>query len=251
MRTAFRTSIVTAALAGALLAPAATAIAAPSAQAATSTSAVTAVSAVSADPSGNDRYDGEKVLVAKGRLAVLRNGAEGPEVWIRAVAADWKPGGGWAGRVLAKLDPTHKRAVVEGIQYDLRKIGPGPYEGRYGLNVRVLGEGASNGWYILPKAAPATKPVPKPTTKPTTKPATKPSVKPSAKPAVRPASAATRPQTVVVPQGPVAAGAEIAAGATDSTGDATTAATGAALVAILAGLGATFLIRARKARARG
>ncbi|WP_327253861.1 hypothetical protein [Streptomyces sp. NBC_01244] len=28
---------------------------------------------------------------------MLRNGAEGPEVWIRAVAADWKPGDGWAG----------------------------------------------------------------------------------------------------------------------------------------------------------
>ncbi|MFE9562587.1 hypothetical protein ACFYM0_15940 [Streptomyces sp. NPDC006487] len=242
MRTALRTSIVTAALAGALLAPAATAIAAPTAQAVTSGSAVTTVSAVYGNSSGNDRYDGEKVLVAKGTLAVLRNGAEGPEVWIRAVAADWKPGDGWAGRVLAKLDPAHKRAVVEGIQYDLKKIGSGPYEGRYGLTVRVLGEGASNGWYILPKATPATKPVPKPTTKPTAK----PSVKPSAKPAVKPASA-TRPQTVVVPRGPIAAGAEIAAEDTDTT----TAATGAALVAILAGLGTAFAVRARKARARG
>ncbi|MFJ7267110.1 hypothetical protein ACIQV3_10670 [Streptomyces sp. NPDC099050] len=157
MRTALRTALVTAALAGALLAPATTAVAAPAAQAVTSLSAVTAVTAVPAvpgDPSGNDRYDGEKVLVAKGTLAVLRNGAEGPEVWIRAVAPDWKPGDGWAGRVLAKLDPAHERAVVAGVQYDLKRIDSGPYEGRYGFDVRVLGEGTAKGRHILPKAAP-------------------------------------------------------------------------------------------------
>ncbi|MFF3214714.1 hypothetical protein ACFYYB_29265 [Streptomyces sp. NPDC002886] len=247
MRTALRTSIVTAALAGALLAPAATAIAAPAAQAVSSTSTVTAVSAASGSTSGSDRYDGEKHLVAKGRLAVLRNGAEGPEVWIRAVAPDWKPGDGWAGRVLAKLDPAHKRAVIDGIRYDLKKIASGPNEGRYGLGVRVLGGGAADGWYILPKAA-------KPTPKPTAKPTTKPSAKPTTKPAVKPAS--LKPQTVVVPRGPVAAGAEITgtttAAATGDTGDTANAAvTGAALIAILAGVGAAFMVRARKARARG
>lgn len=256
MRTALRTSIVTAALAGALLAPAATAIAAPAAQTVT---AVTSASVLSANTSANssanksastsastspdDRYDGETVLVAKGRIAVLRNAAEGPEVWIRAVSPDWKPGDGWAGRVLAKLDPTHKRAVIEGIEYDLRKVDVGREKNRYGLNVHVLGEGASNGWYLLPRATPATKPAPEPTVKPTAKPTAKPAAVPAAE-----------PQTAVVPKGPVAAGAEItetpqtAAADTDNT---TTAATGAALVAILAGLGASFMLRARKARARG
>ncbi|WP_327305730.1 hypothetical protein OG730_21200 [Streptomyces sp. NBC_01298] len=245
MRTALRTSIVTAALAGALLAPAATALAAPTApaaqaaQAVTSTSTVTAVSAASGNTSGVDRYDGEKHLVAKGRLAVLRNGAEGPEVWIRAVGPDWKPGDGWAGRVLAKLDPAHKRAVIDGIRYDLKKITSGPHEGRYGLGVRVLGGGTADGWYILPKAA---KPTPQATTKPSAKPTTKPAVKP----------ASVTPQTVVVPRGPVAAGAEITGAASADTGDTTsTAAAGAALIAILAAVGTAFMVRARKARARG
>ncbi|MDD9378422.1 hypothetical protein M8Z33_17525 [Streptomyces sp. ZAF1911] len=248
MRTALRTSIVTAALAGALLAPAATAIAAPAAQAVT---AVTSTSVLSGNPSTDDRYDGETVLVAKGRIAVLRNAAEGPEVWIRAVSPDWKPGDGWAGRVLAKLDPTHKRAVIEGIEYDLRKVEAGQDKNRYGLNVHVLGEGASNGWYLLPKATPATKPAPKPTTKPAEQSVAKP---------------AAKPQTAVVPKGPVAAGAELTDGsdATDDaeasestqtaaadTDDTTTAATGAALIAIFAGLGTTLAVRARKARARG
>ncbi|MFE4260102.1 hypothetical protein [Streptomyces sp. NPDC056883] len=244
MRTALRTSIVTAALAGALLAPAASAIAAPSAQAVT---AVTSASVLSADTSANtspdDRYDGDTVLVAKGRIAVLRNGAEGPEVWIRAVSPDWKPGDGWAGRVLAKLDPTHKRAVIEGIEYDLRKVEVGQDKNRYGLNVHVLGEGASNGWYLLPKATPATKPTAKPTTKPSVKPAEQPAAKPAAVPAAK-------PQTAVVPKGPVAAGAESTEAVAD-TDNTTTAATGAALIAILAGLGTTFAVRARKARARG
>ncbi|MER5484636.1 hypothetical protein ABT024_15625 [Streptomyces sp. NPDC002812] len=250
MRTALRTSIVTAALAGALLAPAATAIAAPAAQAVT---AVTSASVLSGNTSPDDRYDGETVLVAKGRIAVLRNGAEGPEVWIRAVSPDWKPGDGWAGRVLAKLDPTHKRAVIEGIEYELRKVEAGRDKNRYGLNVHVLGEGASNGWYLLPKAAPVTKPTVKPTAKPSVKPAEQPAAKPAAVPAAK-------PQTAVVPKGPVAAGAELAEAAEASesthtavadTDNTTTAATGAALIAIVAGLGTTFAVRARKARARG
>ncbi|MFB6519573.1 hypothetical protein [Streptomyces sp. NPDC056401] len=254
MRTALRTSIVTAALAGALLAPAATAIAAPAAQAVT---AVTSTSVLSGNPSTDDRYDGETVLVAKGRIAVLRNAAEGPEVWIRAVSPDWKPGDGWAGRVLAKLDPTHKRAVIEGIEYDLRKVEAGQDKNRYGLNVHVLGEGASNGWYLLPKATPATKPAP------SVKPTAKPSVKPAEQSVAKPAA---KPQTAVVPKGPVAAGAELTDGsdATDDaeasestqtaaadTDDTTTAATGAALIAIFAGLGTTLAVRARKARVRG
>ncbi|MFD5143850.1 hypothetical protein [Streptomyces sp. NPDC058401] len=237
MRTAIRTSIVTAALAGALLAPAATAIAAP-ARAATSVSAVSAVSAVatvSANSSGNDRYEGEIVDLGKGKIAVLRNKSEGPEVWIRAVSPDWKPGDGWAGRVLAKLDRTHPLAVLDGVQYKLTDNGEG-------FDIRVLGEGAST-FQQMPKA------------ERTAKPSAKPTAKPAAKPAVT-----AKPQTAVVPKGPVAAGADFdelgeAAGtaqaAAADTDNTITAATGAALVAILAGLGTTFVVRARKARTHG
>ncbi|MCX5123976.1 hypothetical protein [Streptomyces sp. NBC_00347] len=232
MRTALRTSIVTAALAGALLAPAATAIAAP-AQAA---QPVTAVSAVSADPSGNDRYDGydgEIVQLGKGKIAVLRNKSEGPEVWIRAGAGVAQPGTArWAGRVLAVLDLTHPLAVLDGVQYKLTNNGEG-------FDIRVLGEGAST-FQLMPKAEPAAKP----STKPATKPAAKPAAKPSAKPAAKPATDA-KPQTVVVPKGPVAAGAELA-----PQDDVNTAAIGAGLVAMFAALATALMLRARKARTR-
>ncbi|MER5482423.1 hypothetical protein ABT024_04295 [Streptomyces sp. NPDC002812] len=225
MRTALRTSIVTAALAGALLAPAATAIAAP-AQAA---QPVTAVSAVSADPSGNDRYDGEIVQLGKGKIAVLRNKSEGPEVWIRAGAGVAQPGTArWAGRVLAVLDLTHPLAVLDGVQYKLTNNGEG-------FDIRVLGEGAST-FQLMPKAEPAAKP--------STKPAAKPSTKPAAKPAAKPATDA-KPQTVVVPKGPVAAGAELA-----PQDDVNTAAIGAGLVAMFAALATALTLRARKARTR-
>ncbi|MFI5759463.1 hypothetical protein ACIA8F_00735 [Streptomyces sp. NPDC051563] len=235
MRTALRTSIVTAALAGALLAPAATAIAAP-AQAASSVSAVSAVAAASADPSGNDRYDGEIVDLGKGKIAVLRNKSEGPEVWIRAGL----PGHGWAGRVLAMLDLTHPLAVLDGVQYKLTNNGEG-------FDIRVLGEGAST-FQLMPKAERAAKPSTKPSTKPAAKPVAKPSAKPAAataaKPAATPATDA-KPQTVVVPQGSVAAGAELT-----TRDDNTTAAVAAGLVALLAGLGTALMLRARKTRAR-
>lgn len=254
MRTALRTSIVTAALAGVLLAPAATAFAAPAA--APSVAAVTSVSvsSIAANSSNTDRYDGESVLVADGRIAVLRNKSEGPEAWIRAVAPDWKPGDGWAGRVLAKLDTAHPRAVVEGVQYDLKKIDAGADEGRYILNVYVLGEGALSGWYLLPKAEPATTPSAKPSTKPGAKPSAQPSAKPSAKPGAAASTAPTadvKPQTVAVPKGPVAAGAELAARETADTTGAATAAVAAGLAALVLALGTGFMVRARKARSRG
>ncbi|MFI5760002.1 hypothetical protein ACIA8F_03560 [Streptomyces sp. NPDC051563] len=244
MRTALRTSIVTAALAGALLAPAATALATP-ARAAAPVTAVAA--AVSADPSGNDRYDGEIVDLGKGRIAVLRNKSEGPEVWIRAVSPDWKPGDGWAGRVLAKLDLTHPLAVLDGVRYRLTDHGEG-------FDVRVLGEGAST-FRQMPEAERAAKPAAGPAAKSSAKPAARPAEQAAAQPAV-----VARPQTAVVPQGPVAAGADLdapgaAAGtaqaAATDTDDTITAAAGAGLLAILAGLGTTFAVRARKARTHG
>ncbi|MFJ3201987.1 hypothetical protein [Streptomyces sp. NPDC086989] len=181
---------------------------------------------------GKGRYDGEAVLVGKGRIAVLRNGAEGPEVWIRAVSADWKPGDSWAGRVLAALDPSGPRAVVDGTAYELAEAD----NGRYGLTVRAQGGGAP-ALYLLPKAEPAA-------AKPAAVVQSAVSVQPAAD--VKPQGGA---QTVVVPRGGVAAGAEFAA---EDTGNSTTAAAGAGLVAIFAGVGVALMARARRAtRGRG
>ncbi|MFI5827253.1 hypothetical protein ACIA6C_08330 [Streptomyces sp. NPDC051578] len=72
------------------------------------------------------------------------------------------------------------------------------------------------------------------------KPASRISVEPVAD--VKPQTGA---QTVVVPQGGVAAGAEIAA---EDTGNTTTMAVGAGLAAVLAAVGAAFLIRRRAQR---
>ncbi|MFJ3172850.1 hypothetical protein ACIPJK_19025 [Streptomyces roseus] len=185
------------------------------------TTATTAATAATT----TDRYAGELVLVGKGRLAVLRGGAEGPEVWIRAVPGNWKPADGWAGRVLATLTPSAPHAVLDGTDYRLAKTD----DGRYGLTVRAQGGGASD-FHLLPQAAP---------TAPTAKTA---SVRQAAD--VKPLTGA---QTVVVPQGAVAAGAEIAA---EDTDDTTTLAAGGALVAILAGLGAAWAARNRSARNR-
>ncbi|MFD7626376.1 hypothetical protein ACFV7Q_10065 [Streptomyces sp. NPDC059851] len=178
-----------------------------------------------------DRYDGEVVLVGKGRIAVLRHDSEGPEVWVRAVAENWKPADGRAGRVLATLDLSRPRAVVDGTAYELAKTD----DGRYGLTVHVQGEGASD-FYLLPEATPSTKNTAKTTDKTTV------AVKPAAD--VKPQTGA---QTVVVPQGAVAAGAEIAAEDTDNS---TTLAAGGGLIAILAGLGAAWIARNRAARNR-
>ncbi|MFI6000890.1 hypothetical protein ACIA98_10760 [Streptomyces sp. NPDC051366] len=238
MRTALRTSIVTAALAGALLAPAATALAATAPQAGTSVPAVNTVSAVSSD---KDRYDGELVLVGKNRIAVLRNESEGPEVWIRAVGDNWKPADGWAGRVLAKLDLSNRRAVIEDTEYTLTDAGG------YGLNVHRKGEGASD-FYLLPKGAPTTTPSTEPSAKPSAQPTAKTPATTSVKP-VADVKAQTGAQTVVVPKGGVAAGAEFAAEDTDNS---TTVAAGAGLAAIFAGLGVALLARGRRAaRSRG
>ncbi|MEV6549398.1 hypothetical protein AB0M57_11860 [Streptomyces sp. NPDC051597] len=111
MRNALRTALATAVVAGVALTPvvtATTALAAPS------------VSAPAAANPLLDPYDGQKVLVHKqgklGVLAVLRNEAEGPEVWIRAVGADWTPSRGWGGHVYAVLDRDTLSATVPDVK---------------------------------------------------------------------------------------------------------------------------------------
>ncbi|MER6391028.1 hypothetical protein ABT236_21495 [Streptomyces sp. NPDC001523] len=242
MRTALRTSIVTAALAGALLAPAAGAFAAPAPQ---------AVTAVSGTTSGSDRYAGELVLVADGVLAVLRNESEGPEVWLRAVGPDWKPSDGWAGHVYEVLNRTHTAATIDGNTFTLVKADTAT------PSLTVRGPAGTSS-HPLPKGKPSTEPSTKPSAEPSAKPSPAASAKPSAKPTVvssaKPSAAAgvttktdVKAQTAVVPRGAVAAGAEIATADTD---DSSTVAAGAGLLAIFAALGAAALHLSRRSRGR-
>ncbi|GAA3374746.1 hypothetical protein GCM10020367_39840 [Streptomyces sannanensis] len=106
MRNALRTAIATAALAGAAIVPFA--------------AAGSAFAAVPTTVAAASEYDGREVLIAPGRLAVLQNGDQGPKVWVRAVAKDWKPGDGWAGRVLGTLDPAHPTLTVDDLSLELQ-----------------------------------------------------------------------------------------------------------------------------------
>ncbi|MEU3840918.1 hypothetical protein AB0E88_12905 [Streptomyces sp. NPDC028635] len=121
MRTALRTAVATVALLGAVALPASAAVAAGSHAVATAS----ARAATPAPASGDARYDGYKLYVAPGTLAVLRNVPSdgGPEVWLRAVSAKWQQTDGWAGRVLAKLDRGHTTAVLGGRTYRLTGAG--------------------------------------------------------------------------------------------------------------------------------
>ncbi|MCB5178513.1 hypothetical protein [Streptomyces antimicrobicus] len=126
MRTALRTRIATAALAAALLTPAAgSAQAAQAAQAAVNGPASTAPAAPAAPGAPTppappaDRYAGEPVAIGAGMVAVLRNEAEGPEAWIRFVGPDWQPGDTYMVRVLAKLDRDHPTETVNGLHLSL------------------------------------------------------------------------------------------------------------------------------------
>ncbi|WP_371617562.1 hypothetical protein [Streptomyces sp. NBC_00454] len=110
---ALRTAIVTAAVAGTLLAPAATSAFAAA------TAPQTALSA--AATSDNGRYEGTPVYIGEGLVAVLRNKTEGPEAWIRYVGTDWKPGDVYMVRVMDKLDRTHTSGVVSGLELKLTK----------------------------------------------------------------------------------------------------------------------------------
>ncbi|WP_405489610.1 hypothetical protein [Streptomyces sp. NBC_00096] len=136
MRTAARTAcaIATAVLTGALLGPAGAALAAAPPRAATAAAVSLSVPGpVSPSPSPSasvpvpvpvpERYAGTPVLIGTGIVAVLRYGAEGPEAWIRAVPADWKPGDTYMTRVLTRLDDRHRSGSAGGLQLELVKGG--------------------------------------------------------------------------------------------------------------------------------
>lgn len=328
---ALRTSIVTAALAGAMLIPAAgSAFAAPVTAAPVTAAAAAPQTAAAAD---NDRYEGEVHPIGQGMVAVLRNKAEeGPEAWIRYVGYEWKPGDNYMVSVVSKLDRNKLSDKIGDVRLELTeaesakpvlvvtragvaksyplpagkpasycRVGPKDealgagvradlYMGEYGPEAYLFNSGDDRGFALLDRATPslpdsagiivrivnpsgaapvlewktqggsdalgrASFPVlPKDCkakyevadSKPVEKPVAKPTPKPT--PTTAQPKAQTAGQTTVVPKGSVAAGAEIAA---EDGDDTTTAAAGAGLVAIFAGLGTALMVRARRNRDHG
>ncbi|MFD9269911.1 hypothetical protein ACFWB1_13295 [Streptomyces goshikiensis] len=72
-------------------------------------------------PSENGRYAGQAVYIGNGMVAVLRNRAEGPEAWIRAVGPQWKPGDDYMSRVLTVLDRQQTTDSAFGASFKLTK----------------------------------------------------------------------------------------------------------------------------------
>ncbi|MFJ8012969.1 hypothetical protein [Streptomyces sp. NPDC096339] len=318
---ALRTSLVTAVVAGALLAPAAGTAFAAAAQ----TPASTATAA-----SDNSRYEGKPVYIGEGLVAVLRNGAEGPEAWIRSVPADWKPGDDYMTRVMRLLNREATTTTVNGLSLKLTDIttatpvltvttkdgatksfplpkgatapatcisevkkvpvgagliadlvmspkGPRAYvhsEPTPGDWTRTLdrthptgsddyylrianpsgakpvfewktqgGEGVPVQKAAFPELPKGCKLDYKVTEEQSGTPAPKPSATASTAPGGK--KAQTAGQTTVIPQGPVAAGAELPVETVADTDNTTTVAAGAGLVAILAAIGTTVLRRRR------
>ncbi|GGS88094.1 MULTISPECIES: hypothetical protein [Streptomyces] len=229
MRTAFalRTSLVTAALAGALLWPAAsgvyTAVAAQGPHAA-------AEYGGGAASDGADRYAGEPVYIGEGLVAVLRNGAEGPEAWIRAVGTRWKPGDTYMVRVLALLDRSHPGDTVNGLGLRLAKADTD-------APVLVVTQDGATASYPLPAKGAAVEPAPAPA-------AARPPAPAQEAPAVQ-ARTAAAPAALVTTAAHGAAAYEPAAAAEDGD-DTVTLAAGAGLVAITGAMAAARLLRARR-----
>ncbi|WP_328927298.1 hypothetical protein OG429_23860 [Streptomyces sp. NBC_00190] len=325
MRTALvlRTSIVTAALAGAMLLPAAGAAFAASAAAPQAAAA-----------SDDSRYEGEVHAIGQGLVAVLRNKEEGPEAWIRWVGPEWKPGDPYLVSVVAKLDRTRTSDKVGDVYLELTeaesakpvlvvtrggvaksyplpagqaaaecRVGPKQeslgagvsaylYFGEYGPEAYLFHSGDDRGFARLDRDNPAlpdaqgiivrivnpsgAAPVLEWKTqggadapfgrtsfpafpkgcKPKYTFANDKTVEPST-PAPKPSATASTPagkkaqttgQTTVVPKGPVAAGAELPVETAAGTGNTATMAAGAGLIAAFGALGASVVLRRRRAQ---
>ncbi|CAM5559039.1 hypothetical protein SAVIM338S_04608 [Streptomyces avidinii] len=133
MRTAVRTAIATALLAGALLAPAGAAFAATPLNAAATASSVP------------DRHAGTPVSIGKGLVAVLRYKAEGPEAWIRSVPENWKAGDDYMGPVVTVLDDKHRSGSANGL--DLKLVEGGEIH----VQTLVVTKDGKSTSYPLPK----------------------------------------------------------------------------------------------------
>lgn len=225
MRTALalRTSITTAALAGAMLLPAA-----GSAFAAAPTTAPSAT----ASGSGNSEevtaicVSGPKrVILGAGMTADLWTTVDGPKVDLYASGEK----GVW--KVLDRKNPTDGKNLrivnPSGAKPVLRWQLQGGTIKPATASFPALQPGCLRNYELVEDKA--TPPKPKPTT---------------------PAPAKPKPQTVVVPKGPVAAGAELGTETTGNTG-APIAAAGAGVLSVGLLLGGAFTVRARRARSRG
>ncbi|WP_284575900.1 hypothetical protein [Streptomyces sp. 2P-4] len=228
MRTApaLRTPLVTAALAGALLWPAASGVyTAVAAQAPQGASAAYGGDAAS---DGADRYAGEPVYIGEGLVAVLRNGPEGPEAWIRAVGTQWKPGDPYMVRVLALLDRSHPGDTVNGLGLRLAKADTG-------APVLVVTQDGATASYPLPAKGAAVKPA-----------AARPAAASASAPASAPAEEAAAPAVQAGAAAAPAALVTTASAATAAEDGAVAVAAGAGLVAITGATAAARLLRARR-----
>ncbi|MFE9633746.1 hypothetical protein [Streptomyces sp. NPDC006463] len=313
MRTALRTSIVTAALAGALLAPAAGTAFAASGMPGAAPVAQQAVAATSAAASGDETADLGGNLVAH----MSNSAAGGPRVEIRAVIdGKTEPG------IVATLDRAHTKVSKQGVIFELTKADtaapvltvfmngvtksyplPAAEAGadcRSGLKGQPMGGGmraelrvTENGPQAsliadpdgrafatlyrtepsLPESAGIIARIVNPssatpvfewkteggnsTVGRTSFPAFPKGCKPNYKftddkPVTKPTTPApTKPQTAgqttVVPKGPVAAGAELPAETASGAGGTATMAAGAGLIAAFGALGASVVLRRRRA----
>ncbi|MFE4260101.1 hypothetical protein [Streptomyces sp. NPDC056883] len=225
MRTALalRTSITTAALAGAMLLPAGSAFAAAptTAPSATASGAGTSEEVTAICVSGPKR-----VVLGAGTTAELWTTVDGPKVDLYASGEK----GVW--KVLDRKNPSWLKNVQiinpSGAKPVLRWQMQGGIEAST-TSFPALQPGCLRNYELVEDKA--TTPKPKPTTKPTVKP---------------------KPQTVVVPKGPVAAGAELGTGSSEAEGvGAPVAVAGAGVLSVGLLLGAAFAVRSRRARSRG
>ncbi|MER5484637.1 hypothetical protein ABT024_15630 [Streptomyces sp. NPDC002812] len=225
MRTALalRTSITTAALAGALLVPAA---GSAFAAAPTTTTSTTASSGGTEEEVTAICVSGPKrVILGAGLSAELWTTVDGPKVDLYASGEK----GVW--KVLDRKNPTDDKNLrivnPSGAKPVLRWHLQGGTVKPATTSFPALQPGCLRNYELVEDKA--TTPKPKPTTKPTVKP---------------------KPQTVVVPKGPVAAGAELGTETGEDAG-APVAVAGVGVLSAAALLGAAFAVRGRRARSRG
>ncbi|MFF5446120.1 hypothetical protein [Streptomyces sp. NPDC012888] len=121
MRPALRSSLVAAALAGTVLAPVAGSASASGAGAGQGAQA-RPQAPVEVPAADDSRYLGQAVYLGEGQLAVLRNTSEhGPEVWIRTVGRNWKPGRTYMVRVAGLLDSARTKERIGGLDLELTR----------------------------------------------------------------------------------------------------------------------------------
>ncbi|MCB5168646.1 hypothetical protein LG634_27975 [Streptomyces bambusae] len=120
MRTAARSALATAVLAGALLAPAAGTVFAAGRPAAP---VVHGTVGAAPRPADDSRYLGQAVAIGNGIVAVLRNNDKtGPEAWLRYAGLDWTPGDTYMVRVEGLLDSSHPAKRLHGMKTALVKL---------------------------------------------------------------------------------------------------------------------------------